>query len=62
LAPWTTILSSLLFSLWLLLQSCQKWIFFLPIIWDELDDFDGEDQELAGDFFFDVESNEGKPV
>jgi hypothetical protein len=31
-----------------------------PINWDELDDFDGEARELAGDFFFEVESDEGK--
>jgi hypothetical protein len=37
-------------------------LFFLPIIWDELEDFDGEDQELAGDFFFEVESDKGKLV
>jgi hypothetical protein len=30
-----------------------------PINWDELDDFDGEARELAGDFFFEVESDEG---
>jgi hypothetical protein len=27
---------------------------------DELNDFDGEAPELAGDFFFEVESDEGK--
>ena len=32
-----------------------------PINWDDLDDFEGEAQELAGDFFFEVESDEGKP-
>jgi hypothetical protein len=31
-----------------------------PINWDELDDFDGEARELAGDFIFEVESDEGK--
>jgi hypothetical protein len=31
-----------------------------PINWAELDDFDGEARELAGDFFFEVESDEGK--
>jgi hypothetical protein len=31
-----------------------------PINWDELDDFDGEARELAGDFFFQVENDEGK--
>ena len=32
-----------------------------PINWDDLDDFEGEARELAGDFFFEVESDEGKP-
>jgi hypothetical protein len=31
-----------------------------PIDWDDLDDFDGEARELAGDFFFGVDSDEGK--
>ena len=31
-----------------------------PIDWDALDDFDGEARELAGDFFFEVDSDEGK--
>jgi hypothetical protein len=31
-----------------------------PINWDELNDFDGEARELAGDFFFEVERDEGK--
>ena len=31
-----------------------------PIDWDALDEFDGEARELAGDFFFEVDSDEGK--
>jgi hypothetical protein len=31
----------------------------IKINWDELDDFYGEACELAGDFFFEVESDEG---
>ena len=31
-----------------------------PINWDELEDFDGEARQLAGDYFFEVESDEGK--
>jgi hypothetical protein len=31
-----------------------------PIDWDDLDDFDGEARELAGDFFFGMDSDEGK--
>jgi hypothetical protein len=30
-----------------------------PINWDELEDFTGEARELAGDFFFEVESDQG---
>jgi hypothetical protein len=30
-----------------------------PINWDELEDFDGEARELAGDFFFEVDIDEG---
>jgi hypothetical protein len=31
-----------------------------PIDWDDLDDLDGEARELAGDFFFEVDSDGGK--
>jgi hypothetical protein len=30
-----------------------------PIDWDEVDDFDGEARELACDFFYQVDSDEG---
>jgi hypothetical protein len=33
-----------------------------PIDWDALDDFDGEARELAGDFFFGMDSDGGKLV
>jgi hypothetical protein len=32
-----------------------------PMDWDDLDDFDGEARELAGDFFFEVDIDGGKP-